>query len=139
MAVNPKLEGSLSDKVEGSEHLTSEVKDDHTARRVPPWAPFSDSGAAVYDSDLGRSSAGGLNTTGSAARHPPPRRRSASRQRGRDSPIPPWEWGSRGGRSKSPQDLSRSRGPPAKAGAVLHPVGSAAGSAAYDARATRRR
>ena len=129
MAVKPILEGSLGDNQH--KHSSFEGSEEH-ARRVPPWAPSSGFGgpAAAPAMDLGRSSP--------AVRIPP--RRSASRGRSsRDSPTPAWEWGSLGGRSKSPQDLSRSRGPPAREGAVLHPVGSAAQSSAFGARAASRR
>ena len=143
MAVNPILERGARYDGESLKHLRPEVKNEQPAR-ASPWASaapaaVSDSGrGATSDFDYGRGSTGGLNSAaGSAAWGMPPRRRSGNRKRGRDSPTPLWKWGSQGRSSKSPQGLSRSRGPPAKYGADA-PVGSVAGSSAFR-RATSRR
>ena len=127
MAVNPSLEGSLGEHSR-KKHSLFEGTAEH-AQRVPPWAPVSGDGAAA---------AAPTSPTAPAVRAPP--RRSASRgQRRGDSSTPAWEWGSRGGRSKSPRGLSRSRGPSARMGAALHPVGSTAQSDAFGARTASRR
>jgi len=127
MAVNPSLEGSLGEHSRKKHSLFEGTAE----QRVPPWAPVSGDGAAA-------AAAASTSSTAPAVRAPPRRSASRGRRRG-DSSTPAWEWGSQGGRSKSPRGLSRSRGPSARMGAALHPVGSTAQSDAFGARAASRR